>query len=30
MFDFVYPDGIQIEFCFTDQAKLSESAVHSS
>jgi len=30
MFDFVDPDGIQIEFCFTDQARLSESAVHSS
>jgi catechol-2,3-dioxygenase len=27
MFDLVDPDGIQIEFCFTDQAK---SAVHSS
>jgi len=23
MFDFVDPDGIQIEFCFTDQAKLA-------
>jgi glyoxylase I family protein len=30
MFDFVDPDGIQIEFCFTDPTKLPESGWHSS
>lgn|SRR5262245_15962300 len=30
MFDFVDPDGIQIEFFFTDQARLRQSALYSS